>query len=77
MIADAIAKDRSCGVMKFTVKETLKLSFDINATASTISFFINIYWIVDEAKHTTNEFQTRINSQKVEGTIFRNMVIGF
>jgi len=32
---------------------------------------------VGKAKHTTDGCQTRINSQKVKGTMFCNMVIGF
>jgi len=69
--------DRSCGITKVTVKEMVNLSFDITANASTIKFFTDIQWIVGEAKHTTNGCQTRINSQKVEGIMFCNMVIGF
>jgi len=38
-MTDPIAKDRSCDIMKFTVKEKVNLSFDITANASTTSFF--------------------------------------
>jgi len=41
-IADPVGKDRSCGIMKFIVKEKVNLSFDITANASTMRFFIDI-----------------------------------
>jgi len=74
-IIDPIEKNRTCGIMKITVKEKVNLSFDITANASTIQFFIDIQWTVGEAKHTTDRCQARINSQKVEGTMFCNMVL--
>jgi len=42
ILQDPIAKDRSCDIIKFTVKEEVNLSFDITANASTIRFFIHI-----------------------------------
>jgi len=33
-ITDPVEKDRSCGIMKITVKEKVNLSFDITANAS-------------------------------------------
>jgi len=35
-------KDRSCGIIKFTVKEKVNLSFDITADASKLRFFTDI-----------------------------------
>jgi len=67
-IIDPIEEDRTCGIMKITIKEKVNLSFDITANASTIRFFIVIQWTVCEAKYKTDRCQARINSQKV--TIF-------
>jgi len=41
-ITELIAKYRTCGIMKFTIKEKVKLSFDITTNADTIGFFIDI-----------------------------------
>jgi len=60
--------------MEVTAKEKMKFSFDINADA--IRFFIDVQWTVGEAKNTTCGRQTKINSQKVEGTMLCNVVIG-
>jgi len=39
--------------MKVTVKEKVKLSFDINTNADTIRFFTDVQQTVGKAKHTT------------------------
>jgi len=62
--------------MKITVKEKVNLSFDISVNASTMRPFIDIQCTVGEAKHTTDRCQARINSQKVVGILFCNMVVG-
>jgi len=63
--------------MTVTVKEKMNLSFDITANADTIRFFIDVQRTVGAAKHTMYGCQTRINSQKVEGTMLWNVIIGF
>jgi len=63
--------------MTITIKEKVKLNFDITAYADTIRFFIDVQWTVGEAKHATYTCQMKINSQKVEDTMFCNVVVRF